>query len=60
MYSKHCTIGEGTIIMHDVIINAKASVGFNCIINNKALIEHDAKIAHNSTFQLVLSLMEVP
>jgi len=45
--SKHCNIGEGTIIMHDVIINAKASVGFNCIINNKALIEHDAKIANN-------------
>ena len=45
--SNHCTIGEGTIVMHDAIVNAKASVGFNCIINNKALVEHDAKIANN-------------
>ena len=42
--SKHAQIGEGTIIMHGVIINANAKVGNNCIINNSALIEHDAVI----------------
>jgi len=42
--SKHAQIGEGSIIMHGVIINANAKVGNNCIINNSALIEHDAVI----------------
>jgi len=42
--SKHAQIGEGSIIMHGVIINANAKIGNNCIINNKSLIEHDATI----------------
>ena len=42
--SKHSQIGEGSIIMHGVIINANAKIGNNCIINNHALIEHDAVI----------------
>lgn len=42
--SKHATINEGTIIMHDVLINANAAIGDNCIINTKALIEHDTII----------------
>ena len=42
--SKHARIGEGSIIMHGVIINANAKIGNNCIINNRALIEHDAVI----------------
>ena len=42
--SKHAQIGEGSIIMHGVIINANAKIGNNCIINNSALIEHDAVI----------------
>ena len=42
--SKHSQIGEGTIVMHDVMVNANARIGKNCIINNKVLIEHDAVI----------------
>ena len=42
--SKHAQIGEGSIIMHGVIVNANAKIGNNCIINNRALIEHDAVI----------------
>ena len=42
--SKHAQIGEGSIIMHGVIINANAKIGNNCIINNRALIEHDVVI----------------
>ena len=42
--SKYAQIGEGTIIMHGVILNANAKIGNNCIINNRALIEHDAVI----------------
>ncbi len=45
--SKHSTVGEGTIIMHNVIVNAGAKIGNNCIINNKALIEHDAIVKDN-------------
>ena len=37
-------IGEGTIIMHDVLVNRSAFIGTNCIVNTKALIEHDATI----------------
>lgn len=45
--SKYSCIAAGTIIMHNVIVNAGAEIGENCIINNKALIEHDAKIGGN-------------
>ena len=42
--SKHASLGQGTIIMHNVCINAAAHIGINCIINTKANIEHDAII----------------
>jgi sugar O-acyltransferase (sialic acid O-acetyltransferase NeuD family) len=45
--SKHAKIGNGTIVMHDALINAGAIVGDNCIINTKSLIEHDAVIENN-------------
>jgi sugar O-acyltransferase (sialic acid O-acetyltransferase NeuD family) len=45
--SKHAKIGNGTIVMHDALINAGALVGDNCIINTKSLIEHDAVIENN-------------
>ena len=45
--SKYSKINNGTIIMHDVIINAHSQIGKNCIINNKVLIEHDVDIKDN-------------
>jgi sugar O-acyltransferase (sialic acid O-acetyltransferase NeuD family) len=45
--SKYTTVGKGTIIMHDVLINADAKIGENCIINSKALIEHDCSISNH-------------
>lgn len=42
--SQHSRIEEGTIVMHHVMINAAASAGICCIINSKALIEHEASI----------------
>ena len=45
--SKHAFIDEGTVIMHQALINANAKIGKNCIINSKALIEHDAVIEDN-------------
>ena len=41
--SKHALIGEGTIIMHDALINSRVTIGRNCIINTKALVENDAR-----------------
>tara|TARA_B110000008_G_C16942904_1_gene553235 strand:+ start:805 stop:1383 length:579 start_codon:yes stop_codon:yes gene_type:complete len=43
--SQHSIIGNGVVVMHDVIINAGAKISDNCIINSKALIEHDAQIS---------------
>lgn len=45
--SKHALTAEGTIIMHDVLVNARAAIGRNCIINTKSLVEHDAVIEDN-------------
>lgn len=42
--SRHSTLGEGTIQMHGSLVNARAQVGVNCIINSLALIEHDVEI----------------
>jgi len=54
--AKSAIIGEGSIIMHHVIVNADAKIGINCIINSKALIEHEAVIGdfcHVSTGAIV-------
>jgi sugar O-acyltransferase (sialic acid O-acetyltransferase NeuD family) len=45
--SKYAKIKDGTIIMHQVLVNANAKIGKNCIINTKALIEHDVIIEDN-------------
>ncbi len=46
--SKYATVGEGTIVMHDVFINVSVVLGKNCIVNTKALIEHDAIVQDHS------------
>ncbi|SFV59554.1 4-amino-6-deoxy-N-Acetyl-D-hexosaminyl-(Lipid carrier) acetyltrasferase [hydrothermal vent metagenome] len=54
--SKYSSIGEGTIIMHQALVNANAAIGKNCIINTKALIEHDAVVedsCHISTGTII-------
>lgn len=45
--SKHSTIGDGTIVMHQALVNANVKIGANCIINTKALIEHDCIVEDN-------------
>lgn len=54
--SKHAQIGEGTIVMHQALINVGTSIGRNCIINTKSLVEHDAKVkdhCHISTGAII-------
>lgn len=46
--SSHANVAEGSVVMHGAIVNARASVGKNCIINSKALVEHDVKIGAHS------------
>ncbi len=45
--SKHSSIDEGTVIMHNVLVNTNVKIGKNCIINTKALLEHDVVVADN-------------
>ncbi len=45
--SKYTTIGDGSVVMHDALININAVIEDNCIINSKALIEHDAVVGCN-------------
>lgn len=45
--STYAGVGEGTVVMHGVVINATAQVGANGIINSMALVEHDAVIGHH-------------
>lgn len=42
--AKTAKIEEGTIVLHDALVNAGAKIGKNCIINTKSLVEHDAII----------------
>lgn len=54
--SAYSQVAPGTIIMHDVLVNSNVSIGVNCILNSKSLIEHDSKIAdhcHVSTGAIV-------
>ncbi len=54
--SQHALVKEGSIVMHDALINAGAVVGKNCIVNTKSLIEHEAQIGdycHLSTGSIV-------
>ena len=54
--SQHAEVAEGTVVLHHALVNAGAKVGKNCIINSKALVEHDATIeehVHISTAAVV-------
>lgn len=54
--SRYATLGEGTVVMHQAVVNAGAKIGENCIINTFCNIEHDAVIGdqcHISTGTMV-------
>lgn len=54
--STHAQLGAGTVVGHGAIVNAGAVVGAHCILNSRALIEHDVRLGdhcHVSTGALV-------
>lgn len=54
--SKHATVGEGTVVLHQATVNAGAKIGKSVIINSGANIEHDAEVgdfSHVSTGAMV-------
>lgn len=54
--SKHSTIGDGTILMHQSFVNARVAVGVNCIINTNSALEHDVLVGdhcHISTGAII-------
>lgn len=44
VFSSRSSVGKGSIIHHQVIVNANSHIGKNAIINNKSLIEHDCVV----------------
>ncbi|MES2828401.1 MAG: acetyltransferase [Bacteroidota bacterium] len=60
--SRYAEVGPGTIVMHNVTINAAARIGTNCILNTGCNIEHDTLIGnhvHVSTFATINGNCEV-
>lgn len=54
--SRHASLSEGTVVLHDALINANVKIGNNCIINTKSLIEHDSTVedhCHISTAAII-------
>ena len=54
--SRYAIIGEGTVILHQAVVNAGVHIGVNCIINTFCNIEHDAHVgaqSHISTGAMV-------
>lgn len=54
--SKHSSIGEGTIIMHNALINSCVKIGNCCILNTGSLVEHDTTVGdfcHISTVSVL-------
>jgi len=45
--SRHGEVGEGTLVMHGAIVNARARIGINCIVNTLSLVEHDAHVGNH-------------
>ncbi|WP_409151819.1 acetyltransferase [Sphingobacterium sp. BS-2] len=43
--SKYAVIGEGTVVMTGVSINADSKIGSHCILNTNCSVDHDCKIA---------------
>ena len=43
--SRYASIGSGTVIFANAVLNAGVSMGLSCIVNTAATIDHDCQIA---------------
>lgn len=60
--SQHSQIAEGSMIMHNAIVNAGTTIGKCTIINSNALVEHESKIGdftHISTASTINGQCEI-
>jgi sugar O-acyltransferase (sialic acid O-acetyltransferase NeuD family) len=46
--SRHASVGQGSIVMHQAVVNAGAEVGVNCIVNSSAIVEHDVRLGDHT------------
>lgn len=54
--SRHSSIGEGSIVMHNATVNAGAQIGICCILNTGCIVEHDVSVGgfcHVSTGAII-------
>ncbi len=45
--SRHAELEDGTIVMHQALVNAGSHIGANSVINSQALVEHDCTIGRH-------------
>lgn len=60
--SNQSTVDEGTILMHNSLVNSQVKIGKNCIINTGSIIEHEAIVGDNvhiSTSAVVNGSVEI-
>lgn len=46
--SQYSQVNDGTIIMHNSIVNSDSVIGCNCIINSGIIVDHDVIIGDHS------------
>lgn len=44
--SENVSLGNGTVVMANVVVNANAQIGDHCILNTSCVVEHDNIIAN--------------
>lgn len=44
LLSRHATLGEGSVMLHNAVVQAGAVVGRHCIINTAATVDHDCRL----------------
>lgn len=45
-FSKFATVGTGTVIMPQVVVNPGVRIGNHCILNSSSVVEHDCVLAN--------------
>jgi len=42
--SRYATVGEGSVVLHNAVVQAGATIGKHCIINTAATVDHDCRL----------------